>query len=79
MRVDTIVRERNITFTADAKLHEKIVNGCRKISKKEEIGLRHNFSHAFGQLILDQRFRKFPKWRRKAMAVAQKLRPLSDS
>ena len=36
---DTTVQEKNITFPTDSKLHKKIIEGCWKISDKEDINL----------------------------------------
>jgi IS5 family transposase len=38
--IDTTVQEKNITFPSDSKLHKKIIEGCIKISEKENIKLR---------------------------------------
>src|SRR5450759_4295288 len=42
--IDTTVQEKNITFPTDSKLHKKIIEGCRKISKKEGIKLRQSYN-----------------------------------
>jgi len=42
--IDTTVQVKNITFPTDSKLHKRIIEGCRKISKKEGIKLRQSYT-----------------------------------
>jgi IS5 family transposase len=40
VRVDTTVQEKNITFTKDRKLTEKVIEHCKRIANKEDIKLK---------------------------------------
>lgn len=51
--IDTTVQEKNITFPTDVKLQKKIIEKCRKISKREGIRLRQ----AYKRQKMRQRFR----------------------
>ena len=75
--IDTTVQEKNITFPTDTKLHKKIIEGCWKISEKEDIELRQSYKRTISQLMIDQRFREHPKRRKKAMAAARKLKTIA--
>ncbi|MBE0668616.1 MAG: IS5 family transposase, partial [Bacteroidales bacterium] len=75
--IDTTVQEKNITFPTDTKLHKKIIEGCWKISEKEDIDLRQSYKRTISQLMIDQRFREHPKRRKKAMAAARKLKTIA--
>ena len=75
--IDTTVQEKNITFPTDSKLHKKIIEGCRKISKKEGIKLRQSYTRTVKQLMIEQRFREHPKKRKKANAAARKLKTIA--
>ncbi|HUV00562.1 MAG TPA: IS5 family transposase [Bacteroidales bacterium] len=75
--IDTTVQEKNITFPTDSKLHKKIIEGCRKISKKEGIKLRQSYTRTVKQLMIEQKFRDHPKKRKKANAAARKLKTIA--
>ena len=75
--IDTTVQENNITFPTDTKLHKKIIEGCWKISEKEDIELRQSYKRTISQLMIDQRFREHPRRRKKAMAAARKLKTIA--
>jgi len=75
--VDTTVQEKNITFPTDTKMHKKIIEGCKKISEKENIKLRQSYKRTVSQLMIDQRFREHPRRRKKAMAAARKLKTIA--
>ena len=75
--IDTTVQEKNITLPTDAKLHKKIIEGCRKIAEKEGLQLRQSHTRILGQLMIDQRFREHPKRKRKAMAAARKIKTIA--
>jgi IS5 family transposase len=74
---DTTVQEKNITFPTDSKLHKKIIEGCIKISEKENIKLRQRYTRIVKQLMIDQRFREHPKRQKKANAAARKLKTIA--
>jgi len=75
--IDTTVQEKNITFPTDSKLHKKIIEGCIKISEKENIKLRQRYKRIVKQLMIDQRFREHPKRKKKANAAARKLKTIA--
>ena len=75
--IDTTVQEKNITFPTDSKLHKKIIEGCRKISEKENIKLRQRYTRIVKQLMIEQRFRGHPKKRKRANAAARKLKTIA--
>jgi IS5 family transposase len=75
--IDTTVQEKNITFPTDSKLHKKIIEGCIKISEKENIKLRQRYTRIVKQLMIDQRFREHPKRQKKANAAARKLKTIA--
>ena len=75
--IDTTVQEKNITFPTDTKLHKKIIEGCWKISEKEDIELRQSYKRTLSQLMIDQRFREHPRRRKKAMAAARKIKTIA--
>jgi len=35
--IDTTVKEKNITFPNDTKLHKKIIKRCKEMARKENI------------------------------------------
>jgi IS5 family transposase len=74
---DTTVQEKNITFPTDSKLHKKIIEGCIKISEKENIKLRQRYTRIVKQLMIDQRFREHTKRQKKANAAARKLKTIA--
>jgi IS5 family transposase len=76
--IDTTVQEKNITFPTDSKLHKKIIEGCIKISDKENIKLRQRYTRIVKQLMIDQRFREHPKRKKKANAAARKLKTIAE-
>jgi IS5 family transposase len=75
--IDTTVQEKNITYPTDSKLHKKIIEGCIKISEKENIKLRQRYTRIVKQLMIDQRFREHPKRKKKANAAARKLKTIA--
>jgi len=75
--IDTTVQEKNITFPTDSKLHKKIIEGCIKISEKENIKLRQRYTRIVKQFMIDQRFREHPQMRIKANAAARKLKAIA--
>jgi len=58
-------------------MHKKIIEGCKKISEKENIKLRQSYKRTISQLMIDQRFREHPQRRKKAMAAARKLKTIA--
>lgn len=75
--VDTTVQEKNITYPTDAKLHRKIIGYCWKISVSEGIRLRQSYKREVPQLMIDQRFHKHPRRRKKALKAARRLKTVA--
>lgn len=75
--VDTTVQEKNITFPTDAKLQHRIIGQCWKIAQQTGIPLRQSYKRTLRQLMIDQRFRKHPKRRKKANWAARKLKTIA--
>jgi IS5 family transposase len=75
--IDTTVQEKNITFPTDVKLQKKIIEKCRKISKREGIQLRQVYKRELKQLMIDQRFHSHPKRRKKALAAARRIKVIA--
>jgi len=75
--IDTTVQEKNITYPTDTKLQKKIIEKCRKIAKQEGIVLRQSYKRKLKQLMVDQRFRRHPKRRKKAASGARKIKTIA--
>ena len=75
--VDTTVQEKNITFPTDAKLQKKIIEKCRKISKREGIRLRQTYKMELKQLMIDQRFSTHPQRKKKALAARRRIKVIA--
>jgi len=75
--IDTTVQEKNITFPTDTKLQKKIIEKCRKISKKESIGLRQTYKRELKQLMIDQRFSEHPRRKKKALAARRRIKVIA--
>ena len=72
--IDTTVQEKNITFPTDVKLQKKIIEKCRKISKREGIRLRQTYKGELKQLMIDQRFHDHPRRKKKALAARRRIK-----
>ena len=75
--IDTTVQEKNITFPTDVKLQKKIIEKCRKISKKEGIRLRQTYQRELKQLLIDQRFHDHPRRKKKALAARRRIKVIA--
>jgi len=75
--IDTTVQEKNITFPTDSKMYKKIAQHCVNIAEKEDVKLRQTYSRTIKELIKDQRFRKHPKNRKKAIRSTRKLKTIA--
>jgi len=75
--IDTTVQEKNITFPTDVKLQKKIIEKCRKISKKEGIRLRQTYKGELKQLMIDQRFNDHPRRKKKALAARRRIKVIA--
>ncbi len=75
--IDTTVQEKNITFPTDSKIYKKIAAHCVGIAEKEGVKLRQTYRRVIKGLIKDQRFRKHPKNRKKAIRATRKLKTIA--
>ena len=76
--VDIIVQEKNITFPTVTKLHKKIIEECKKISKKENIKLRKGYKRVINQLMIDQRSREYFLRCKKEISAERKLKTITS-
>jgi IS5 family transposase len=44
---DIEIHEKNIFYPTDAKLHKKIIYGCRKIGWKKDLKLNQSYTRTF--------------------------------
>ena len=75
--IDTTVQEKNITFPTDSKLHRKIIDKCKTISKKENLPVRQSYTRTLKRLRLNQRFRNHPKNKWKARKADRKEKTIA--
>ncbi len=75
--IDTTVQEKNITFPTDTKLQKRIIDKVVKMAKEEGIQLRQTYTRTLPQLMIEQRFRKHPKRKKKANAAARKIKTIA--
>jgi IS5 family transposase len=75
--LDTTVQEKNITFPTDTKQQMKIIKKCREIALKEQIQLRQSYKRKVKEHLLNQRFKKHAKNRKKAAASARKIKTIA--
>jgi len=75
--IDTTVHEKNITFPTDDKLSRKIIGRCWKLAKEHSIKLRRSFKRELKGLLLNLRFRKHPKNKKKAKKASKRLRTIA--
>ena len=74
---DTTVQEKNITFPTDTKLHKKMIDKCLKIAKKENLTLRQTYTRTIKKLLIDLRFSKHPKNKKKAKKARKKIKTIA--
>lgn len=74
---DTTVQEKNITFPTDTKLHIKIIEYCRNISKKHGIKLRQSYKETLKKLRWSTRYLKVPKRAKEARKAIAKLKTIA--
>lgn len=77
VNVDTTVQEKNITFPTDTKLHKKVIDKCLKIAKKENLTLRQTYTRTVKKLLVDLRFSRHPKNKKKAKKVRKKIKTIA--
>jgi len=77
VNVDTTVQEKNITFPTDTKLHKKIIDNCLKIAKEEDLTLRQTYTRTLKRLLIDLRFSRHPKNRKKARKARKRIKTIA--
>ena len=75
--IDSTVQEKNITFPTDSKLLKNIITKCLEIDKKESLPVRQTYTFKLKKLFRDQRFRKHPRNRKKAIQADRKLKTIA--
>ena len=68
--VDTTVQEKNVTFPTDKRQLRKIIEGCRKIAKKEGVKLRRSFRRTLPGLLRQRKMTRKVVKKMKTMAGA---------
>ena len=75
--IDSTVQEKNVTYPTDAKLHKKIIGKVLKIVKELNLPMRQSYTFVLKGIYRDQRFRNYPKNRRKAIKADKRLRTIA--
>jgi len=74
---DTTVQENNTTFPTDTKLCKKIIDGCNKIAKKENIIQRQTYTRVSKQLVRDAYNASHPKRKKRAEKAKRKIKTIA--
>lgn len=74
---DTTVQGNNTTFPTDARLYKKVIDGCNRIARAENITQRQTYART-GKALLRMTYNSdHPKRRRKAAAAVRRLHTLA--
>jgi len=74
---DTTVQENNVTFPTDAKLAKKVIDGCNRIARREQVDQRQSYVRVSKRLLRDSYFGHHPRRRKKARKATSKLRTIA--
>lgn len=74
---DTTVQGNNTTFPTDARLYKKVIDGCNKIARTEEIAQRQTYTKTGKELLRATYNSEHPKRHKKAVAAMRKLRTIA--
>lgn len=74
---DTTVQEKNITFPTDTKLHIKIIDHCKKLSKDNQIKLRQSYVRKLKHLRWMSRYLKVPKRAKEGRRAIAKIKTIA--
>ena len=74
---DTTVQENHITFPTDAKLAKKVIDGCNRIARAENLRQRQSYVRVSKQLLRDSYNGNHPRRRKKAVKARRKLRTIA--
>lgn len=77
--VDSTAQEKNITFPTDAKLHNKIINKCNQIAKKEGVTIRRSYTRTVKKLMRTQHNSSHPKRIKAARAARRKIKTIAGA
>jgi len=58
-------------------LHKKIIKKCIEIGEKESLPIRQTYTRTLKKLFRDQRFRRHPRNRKKALRADRKLKTIA--
>ena len=75
--IDSTIREKNITYPTDAKLHKKIIKRVLKIVREKKFPLRQSYRRTLKKISLDLRFRNHPKNHKKAVKADRSLHTIA--
>lgn len=74
---DTTVQETNITYPTDTKLQVKIIKSCVRIADETGIVLRQRYPRKLKQLLLESRFGRHPRRRKKAKSARRQIKTIA--
>lgn len=74
---DTTVQGNNTTFPTDARLYKKVIDGCNKIARTEELAQRQTYTKTGKELLRATYNSEHPKRHKKAVAAKRKLRTIA--
>lgn len=74
---DTTVQGNNTTFPTDARLYKKVIDGCNKIARTEEMAQRQTYTKTGKELLRATYNSDHPKRHKKAVAAMRKLRTIA--
>lgn len=74
---DSTVQENNTTYPTDARLYNKVIQGCNRIAGKEGAKQRQSYKRTCKQLLRDTYNARHPKRCKKAKRSQSKLRTLA--
>ncbi|MCL4109800.1 UNVERIFIED_CONTAM: hypothetical protein GTU68_052059 [Idotea baltica] len=74
---DTTVQSKAITYPTDAKLYDRVIEYCRRISRKEGFQIRQSYVRVVPQLMREQFNAHHPKRRKKAGKAFRKLKTIA--
>lgn len=74
---DTTVQGNNISFPTDSKLCKKVIDGCNRIARKEQIKQRQTYTRINKQLLRDTYNGNHPKRKKKSQKAMRKIKTIA--
>ena len=74
---DTTVQGNNTTFSTDARLYKKVIDGCNKIADAEDIPQRQTYTRTSKHLLRMTYNSNHPERRKKAVSAKKTLHTLA--